>query len=145
MSWTRMTSPVRVWGRHEIRGVPHAWEELPDGRWSTVCGAVPERWSTPYHPDLGDRCRNCVLFVHASLDDRIARVIGSRWPRALTTTEIRRAVKGDLGWGTALVSLARLETERLIYVHEYGKRGHARYSAGRKLVEQVGRTYGMIR
>lgn len=145
MSWTRMTGPVRRWGTHELFGASHAWEELPNGRWSTVCDAFPERWSCPYQERVRQpRCSNCERFTAASLDGDVGRVLGSRWPRAMTYSEIRRAVKGDLGYRTAIVSLGRLEKAGLIYADQYGKRGHARYSAGRRLVESVGRNYGMM-
>ncbi len=132
------------WGSHDPFGISHAWEELPNGRWATVCDAFPERWSEPYPRD-DVRCFNCATFAEASLDGVVGRVLGSRWPRAMTHTEIRRATKGGLGYRTAIVSLGRLKKAGLIHVTESsGKSARLRYSAGRKLVEQAGRFYGMI-
>ncbi len=142
-----MESPIRRWGTHEPFGASHAWEELPNGRWGTVCDAFPERWSCPYQERIRQpRCSNCETFTAASLDNDVGLVLGSRWPRAMTHTEIRRAMKGGLGYRTTIISLRRLNKAGLIHVTESnGKSARLRYSAGRKLVEQVGRTYGMIR
>ena len=141
-------SDVR-WGPHNLSGTVHAWRQMENGRWHTVCPAYPERWSEPYHELDGngsERCSFCTFRVTGEprMYDTVRRAIGVRWPRALTFTQIQRRSDGALNPHVLRRVLLRLEQDGLIQSFEGGGRtGRKRYAARRALVEGLGRKYGL--
>ena len=135
------------WGPHQRGRVSHAWRQLPNGRWESVCGTHPERWSEPYSQrDGSHECGLCDFRLNSEprVHDLMRRAIGVRWPRALTFSQLQRRDTGTLNRAVLKRVLLQLEAEGQIQSFEVpGKTGRKRYAARRALVEALGRRYGI--
>lgn len=135
------------WGHHHARSVSHAWRFLDNGRRASVCGLIPERWTSPL-PEVPERSWRCWICC-ARLDretqaltrkDDAAAVLGNSWPAALS--KMRIAYRARISPKAIDVVLEELVAEGLVTVTETDA-GNPRYFARRALVEASGRTYGM--
>lgn len=129
------------------RGVAHKWVRRPNGRWSTVCRTETDRWSKPYERPDAEPCSNCDVErrIVPETEKALRSFLGYRWPRSYTLSEIRAASPELVGRARTLAALGNLVDAGLVFVYESdGRTARKRWVAGRRLVESVGRTYGMI-
>lgn len=128
-------------------GVSHQWEKDAEGHWSTVCEMVVGRWSGPYEREDAEPCQLCETEarLRPETEAAVRSFLGHRWPRAFTLSDIRKATPEGAGASRTMAAIRKLIDERLIFAY-YGdgrRRLITHYAAGRKLVEAVGRVYGV--
>lgn len=141
---------IATWVDEYFRGlhkrVSHVWERLPNGRWRSLCGTVPERWTRPLPSEETDcgACRRERRNRRAGSDPvpAVEERLAVLWPRGLMVTHLRRLHHTLRREGALERVMSDLE-ERGRVTHAETPSGRKMWAARRAVVEEHGRTYGM--